>query len=117
MSFDALTMHAVRDELEATLLGGFVEKVVPLSELEIGLRIRSQHRDFNLLMSADSQAARIHLVGSGTLRRLSDDVTPFLLLMRKYVREGRIVSIQQPQLERVMRLAVEARQEDGTTLA
>ena len=117
MSFDALTMHAVRDELEATLVGGFVEKVVPLSELEIGLRMRSQHHDFNLLMSADPQAARIHLVGSGTLRRLSDDVSPFLLLVRKYVRESRIVSIQQPPLERVMRLAVETRQEDGATIA
>ncbi len=117
MSFDALTMHAVRDELEAALVGGFVEKVVPLSELEVGLRLRSQHRDFGLLMSADPQSARIHLVQGGTLRRLSDDVSPFLLLMRKYVREGRVVSIQQPPLERVMRLAVEARQEDGSTIA
>lgn len=117
MSFDALTMHAVRDELEAALVGGFVEKVLPLSDLEIGLRVRSQHRDVNLLLSADPQAARIHLVESGTLRRLSDDVTPFLLLMRKYVKDGRIVSIQQPPLERVMRLAVEARQEDSTIIA
>jgi predicted ribosome quality control (RQC) complex YloA/Tae2 family protein len=117
VSFDALTMHAVRDELEAALVGGFVEKVVALSELEVGLRVRSQHRDFNLLMSADAQAARIHLVGAGTLRRLSDDVSPFLLLMRKYVREGRIQSIQQPLLERVMILTIDTRQDDGTTIA
>lgn len=116
MTFDALAMHAIRDELEANLLGGYVEKVVPLSALEVGLRVRCQRRDFSLLMSADSQSARVHLVG-GTLRRLSDDVTPFLLLLRKYVREGRIVSIEQPVLERVLRLAVEKRQEDGTTTA
>lgn len=108
-------MHAVRDELEAALVGGFIEKVVPLSDLEIGLRVRAQHRDFNLLLSADPQAARIHLVGSGTLRRLSDDVSPFLLLMRKYVREGRIRSVHQPPLERVLRIDVETRQEDGET--
>ncbi len=116
MSFDALAMHAVRDELEATIVGGFVEKVLPLSELEVGLRVRSHYRDFNLLLSADSQSARIHLVGD-TLRRLSDDVSPFLLLMRKYVREGRIVSIQQPPLERIVRLAVETRQEDDSIAA
>ncbi|MHB0870645.1 MAG: Rqc2 family fibronectin-binding protein [Chloroflexota bacterium] len=116
MSFDALAMHAVRDELEARLLGGFVEKVVPLSTLEVGLRVRSQHRDFSLLMSADPQSARIHLV-SGTLRRLSEEVTPFLLLLRKYVREGRIAAVRQPTLERVIELAVEKRQEDGSTTA
>jgi predicted ribosome quality control (RQC) complex YloA/Tae2 family protein len=109
-------MHAVRDELEAAILGGFIEKVVPISDLEVGLRIRAQHRDFNLLMSADAQSGRIHLV-SGTLRRLSEDVSPFLLLMRKYVREGRIVSIDQPPLERVMILGIENRQEDGSVLA
>lgn len=116
MSFDALAMHAVRDELEATLLGGFVEKILSLSALEVGLRVRSQHRDFSLLMSADPQCARIHLVG-GTLRRLSEQVTPFLLLLRKYVREGRIVAIRQPTLERVVDLAVEKRQDDGSTTA
>src|SRR5512138_2457486 len=108
-------MHALRDEMESTILGGFVEKVLPLSPLEIGMRIRSHHRDFNLLLSADAQSARVHLVGD-TLRRLSEDVSPFLLLMRKYVREGRIVSIQQPPLERILRLGIEAREEDGTML-
>ncbi len=116
MTFDALTMHAIRDELEANLLGGYIEKVVPLSPLEFGLRIRAQHRDFNLLMSADPQTARVHLV-RGTLRRLSEEVTPFLLLLRKYVRDGRIVSIRQPTLERVIELTVEKRQEDGSTTA
>ncbi len=116
MTFDALAMHAVRDELEANLLGGYVEKVVPLSALEIGLRIRSQHRDFNLLLSADPQSARIHLVRD-TLRRLTEEVTPFLLLLRKYVHEGRIVSLEQPALERVIELAVEKRQDDGSTTA
>ena len=113
MTFDALTMHAVRDQLETSLLSGLVEKVVPLADLEVGLRIHSRHRDFNLLISADPQAARVHLV-EGTLRRLSDEVTPFHLLLRKYVRDGRIVAISQPALERVMRLDVEKRQDDGS---
>ncbi len=116
MTFDALAMHAVKDELESTILGGHIEKVVPLSTLEVGLRIRAQHRDFNLLMSADPQSARVHLV-RGTLRRLSEDVTPFLLLLRKYLRDGRIAAIRQPLLERVLELAVENRQDDGSITA
>lgn len=116
MSFDTLTMHALRDEMESTILGGFVEKVLPLSPLEIGLRIRSHHQDFNLLLSADAQSARAHLVGD-TLRRLSEDVSPFLLLMRKYVKEGRIVSVQQPPLERVMEFGLEGRDDEGSILS
>ncbi|HEX2922601.1 MAG TPA: NFACT family protein, partial [Chloroflexota bacterium] len=107
-------MHAVRDELETNLQGGHVEKVIPLSPLEVGLRLRAQRKDFNLLMSADAQSARVHLV-QGTLRRITDEVTPFLLLMRKYVQEGRITKIHQPTLERVMELSVEKHQDDGST--
>ena len=114
MTFDALAMHAVRDELETALLGGHIEKIVPISSLEVGLRIRSRRRDYNLILSADAQSARVHLVSS-TLRRVSDQVTPFLLLLRKYIRDGRIVSIEQPELERVMDMAVEKLQEDGST--
>jgi predicted ribosome quality control (RQC) complex YloA/Tae2 family protein len=113
VTFDALAMHAIKDELEANLLGGHIEKLFLLSSLEVGLRIRAQRRDYNLLISVDPQAARVHLV-KGTLRRLSDEVTPFLLLLRKYVRDGRITSIEQPALERVLRLSVEKRHEDGS---
>jgi predicted ribosome quality control (RQC) complex YloA/Tae2 family protein len=114
MTFDALAMHAVKDELEDNLLGGYVEKVIPLSALDVGLRVRSRRRDFSLLMSANPQSARVHLVG-GTLRRLTDQVTPFLLLLRKYIREGRIVSIEQPMLERMIELVVEKQLDDGPT--
>lgn len=114
MTFDALAMHAVRDELEASILGGHVEKLFLLSNLEVGLRIRAQRHDHSLLISADPQSARVHLV-RGTLRRLSDEVTPFLLLLRKHVRDGRVVSLEQPALERVLRLSVEKLHEDGST--
>jgi predicted ribosome quality control (RQC) complex YloA/Tae2 family protein len=116
VTFDALAMHAVKDELEDSLLGGHVEKVIPLSTLNVGLRVRSRRRDFSLLMSAEPQSARIHLM-SGTLRRLTDQVTPFLLLLRKYVREGRITSVEQPLLERVIELVVEKQLDDGSATA
>ena len=115
MTFDALAMHAVKDELEAVLLGGFVEKVLPISPLEVGFRVRAQHRDFSLMMSADAQTARVHLV-NGTLRRLTEDVSPFLLLLRKYVRDGRIIAIEQPELERMITFVVSTFQENGSTV-
>src|SRR5262249_54396379 len=43
----------------------------------------------------------------------SDAVTPFLLLMRKYVRSGRIISVTQPRLERLLTISVSTRVDDG----
>ena len=75
MTFDALAMHAIKDELGPTSCG-HIEKLFLLSSLEVGLRIRAQRRDYNLLISVDPQAARVHLV-KGTLRRLPTRSRPF----------------------------------------
>ena len=56
-----------------------------------------------LLCSAHPQHARIHLVADRP-DRPSDAVTPLLLLLRKHVRGSRLVAVEQPLLERVLRL-------------
>src|SRR5439155_6050501 len=42
-----------------------------------------------------------------------DAVTPLLLLLRKYVRGGRIVDVDQPRLERLLRIAVSTHVDEG----
>ena len=41
-------------------------------------------------------------------------MTPFLLLLRKYVRDGRLESLSQPPLERVLELRVSKRDDEGS---
>ncbi len=108
MYFDALTLAAVRDELRATILGGRVQKALHPGVLALGLEIYARGCRYWLYASAQAQDARVHLAGS-KLARASDEVTPFLLLVRKYVRGGRIVEIEQPELERVLILHVQRR--------
>lgn len=108
MYFDALTLAAVRDELRATILGGRVQKALHPGLLALGLEIYARGRTYWLYASAQAQDARVHLVSSRLVRN-SDEVTPFLLLVRKYVRGGRIVEIEQPELERVLILHVQRR--------
>jgi predicted ribosome quality control (RQC) complex YloA/Tae2 family protein len=115
MYFDALTLAAVRQELCATILGGRVQKALHPGLLALGLEIYAHGRPHWLYASAQAQDARIHLV-SGKLARASDEVTPFLLLVRKYVRGGRIVEIEQPELERVLILHVQRRDPDTGAL-
>lgn len=115
MYFDALTTAAVADEFRDVLLGGRVQEAFLLDELSIGLEIYAQGQRCYLLTSAHPQHARVHLV-SHKLRRGPDVASPLLLMLRKYVRGGRIVAVQQPSFERILRLAVGHPEGDATLI-
>ncbi len=106
--FDSLTVAALTDELSHRLLGGRIQKVLQLDPDSIGLEIYAEHQRQYLVASASSRNPRVYLAST----RLSADpsvVSPLLLLMRKYARGAEIVSIQQPPLERVIRLSIAKR--------
>lgn len=102
MNDDALTMAALRDELAELLLGGRVQRIVRPSDLAVGLEIYAGQRH-QVLFSADPQAAGIRL-GEAKLRRGSETASPLQLLLRKYVDGTRLAAVEQPELERVLRL-------------
>ena len=112
LSFDALTLHAVADELRATVLGAQIQKVVPVGAEALGLELYGRGGRANLLVSVESSAARVCLTEERPVRA-SETVTPLLLLLRKYVRDGRVATIEQPTLERVLELRVTKRDDTG----
>lgn len=112
MNFDALTMSCVRDELRATLLGGRLQHVHHPDELGVALEIYALGRSRWLYCSAHTQHARVHLV-SERPPRTSDAVSPLLLLLRKYADGARVEAIEQPALERIIRLQLSKRTPDG----
>ena len=112
MTFDATTLAAVRDEIESSLLGGRVERVVLPAELALGIEFYAHGAKRWLFASAHPQGARVHLAGE-RLARTSDDVSPLLLLLRKYVRDGRLVAVTSRRWERVLMLGFEKRDDDG----
>ncbi|MHB1132855.1 MAG: Rqc2 family fibronectin-binding protein [Chloroflexota bacterium] len=114
MYFDAITMAAVRQEI-AALLGGGVERVLHPAELTVGLEIWAGGPKFWVVANAQSQQPRVHVTGD-RLARISDEVSPLLLLLRKYVRDARLVSVEQPAWERVLELRFQKRDEDGQIL-
>jgi predicted ribosome quality control (RQC) complex YloA/Tae2 family protein len=106
MYFDALTMAAMADELRARILGGRVQKVLLPDDLSIGLEVYAHGERRYLLGSVHPEYARLHLAGE-KLRRGVEKLTPLVLLLRKYVRGGRIVAIEQPPFERVLHIGVQ----------
>jgi predicted ribosome quality control (RQC) complex YloA/Tae2 family protein len=112
MTFDALTMAAVRQELEREIGGGMVQRAVQTGPLAIGLEIYNRRQRHLLVCSAEPEAARVCL-GLDRPVRDTDTPSPLLLLLRKYVRDGRIVGLEQPPLERLLRLRIAKRDEQG----
>ena len=103
--FDALTLAATVDELTAALCPGRIQRVLLLDEVSLGLEVYGTGRRHQLLISAHPQDARLHLV-TARLTAERERVTPFLLLLRKYLRNGTVLAIEQPPLERSVAISI-----------
>src|SRR5262245_28016917 len=104
MSFDALTLSAVRDELEQLLRGARIQKLVFPDELSLAIEVFAPEAGrTEVLISADLEHSRVQRLARLPGRGLERD-TPFSLVARKHLRAARIVWIRQPRLERVLEL-------------
>ena len=101
MQVDFLTLACLRDFLDA-FLGARVQHVLLADERSVGLELYAGQRLY-LLASAVPQIPRI-LLTPGTPRRGVAKETPMLLLLRKWVRGGRLVDVVQPSWERILLL-------------
>lgn len=116
MHFDALTLACVVAELRQTLRGGRVQAVLMPDEQSIGLEVYAQRQRHNLLLTTGGAAARVHLV-SQKLRRGVEQPTPLLQLLRKYVRDSLLETVEQPDpSERVLHLHFHHAEHGATTL-
>jgi predicted ribosome quality control (RQC) complex YloA/Tae2 family protein len=106
MYVDYLTLACLRDRLDS-LLGAHVQQVLMVDDLSAGIEIYAQQR-FQLLMSAHPQHSRMLLVPH-KLRRGIETATPLLLLLRKWVRNARLVDVTQPAWERILTLHFDGR--------
>ena len=109
MPFDALTLAAVRQEIESKYVGGRVQGLLMPGPLTLSLELyRSGSGRSHLVMSAHPQHARLHLTRTSPTRDPGQH-PPLLLLLRKYVRGGTLVEVSQPRYERVIALSIAKR--------
>jgi predicted ribosome quality control (RQC) complex YloA/Tae2 family protein len=109
MSFDALTLAAVRDELAPLLVGARIQKVVFADELSLAVEFFAPMIGrTNVLVSAHPEYSRVQRIQHLPARGIEHD-SPFSLLARKHLRDARVQSLRQPRLERVFELDCEQR--------
>ena len=103
--YDVLTIAAIVDELNSDLVNGRIQQVAQVDELTVALEVYAARQRRWLVLSAHPEHARVLLAS----RRVDGDaerVTPLLLLLRKYARGGRIVSVSQPRYERIVQFSI-----------
>ena len=97
MPFDGAFLGSVINELNETILGARIEKVLQPSRDEIVLQLHAQGGSARLLLSASPSDPRLHL--TEVARKNPDVPPPFCMLLRKHITGGRIVSIDQPDFD------------------
>lgn len=109
--YDIMTTSAMADELRESVLDGRIQKLGMVDELTIAAEVYANGRRQALVASADSSQARLYRASSLPSFDTSI-VTPFSLQMRKYVRGGFVIDIEQPPLERVVQFTIARRLPD-----
>lgn len=99
MALDGAFLYAVKKEMEH-LIGARVEKVHQPARDEIVLSLRTRDGGYKVLISASADRARVHLTD---VQVENPKVPPmFCMLLRKRLGSGRLLSIRQDGLERVL---------------
>ncbi|MDW7672922.1 MAG: NFACT RNA binding domain-containing protein, partial [Bacillota bacterium] len=102
MSFDGIFINGICQELTGKLVQGKVEKVHQPESHTLIFLIRNQGENYQLLISSDPNNSRIHLTSEKKTNPLHPPL--FCMVLRKHLNGGKINSISQPGLERVVRI-------------
>lgn len=111
MAFDGITIANIVKDLNASLLDGRISKIAQPEADELLLTIKKPDGQKRLYISASASLPLIYLTEEN---KPSPFTAPnFCMLLRKHIANGRIVSITQPSLERIICFEIEHLNELG----
>ena len=111
MAFDGITVACMAHELHKNLSGGRISKIAQPETDELLLTIKSQEGNFRLLLSASASLPLVYLTQANKPSPLT--APNFCMLLRKHISGGRIISVTQPSMERILRFEIEHLDEMG----
>ena len=111
MAFDGITVSGIVSELKDKLTGARLYKIAQPESDELLLTIKAEKGQYRLLLSVDPSLPLAYITDSN---KPSPMTAPnFCMLLRKHILNGRITSISQPSLERIIRFEIEHMDEMG----
>ncbi|MDO4617161.1 MAG: NFACT RNA binding domain-containing protein [Lachnospiraceae bacterium] len=111
MAFDGITVACLRRELAEALTDGKIAKITQPENDELLLTIKNNKNNYRLLLSANASLPLAYLTDTNKPAPLT--APNFCMLLRKRIGNGRIVSVTQPGLERILVFRIEHRNELG----
>ena len=111
MALDGITVANIVKELRDQITGARIAKIGQPEADELLLTLKSPAGQKRLVLSASASLPLIYLTEKN---KVSPMVAPnFCMLLRKHIGNGRIVSVSQPSLERIIRFEIEHYDEMG----
>lgn len=105
MALDGITIANIVKEMRDALLGGRIAKIAQPEADELLLTVKAPSGQRRLYISASASLPLVYLTDEN---KPSPFTAPnFCMLLRKHIANGRIVSITQPSLERIIVLGIE----------
>lgn len=113
MALDGIVIANIVSELNPLLVNGRINKIAQPENDELILTIKNNREQYRLLMSANASLPLLYLTDANKPAPLT--APGFCMLLRKHLNNGRILSITQAGLERVVDFEIEHLNEMGDT--
>ena len=111
MAFDGITIANIVTELNQTITGGKINKIAQPENDELIITIKNQRKQYRLFLSASASLPLIYLTETNKPSPLT--APSFCMLLRKHIGSGKIIAIEQPGMERIIRFTIEHLNELG----
>ncbi|WP_440338971.1 Rqc2 family fibronectin-binding protein [Megasphaera elsdenii] len=104
MNLDGITLHCITNELADILKGGQISKIYQLDARSLYFRVFNDTGIHHLVITLDD-SPRLYV--ADTMPPTPDIPTGLCMFLRKYYENGRIASIAQLHLDRLIEIAVD----------
>ena len=111
MPLDGITIAALNREFNDKLINSRIYKIAQPESDELMLTLKTQNGQYRLLISADASLPFLYLTDTNKPSPLQ--APGFCMLLRKHIQNGRIISIRQPSLERILMFDIDHLNEMG----
>lgn len=111
MAFDGIVIANLVRDLNNKLISGRISKIAQPEKDELLFTLKGNDGNYRLLVSANASLPLIYF--TDTNKQSPMTAPNFCMLLRKHIANGRIISITQPGLERIIRIGVEHLDEMG----
>lgn len=111
MALDGIVMSNIVRDLNKVLINGRIYKIAQPENDELLLTVKNNKEQYRLLLSAGASLPFLYLTDNNKPSPLT--APNFCMLLRKHINNGRIISITQPGLERIIDIEIEHLDELG----